>query len=164
MLQLPDAEQIHNLPRRLEAHPLILADDNSAQLHPAVSDDFDTPNEANRAHPVSVAEEMSMSRFIILKPPAPNSTPWNAGTQGLYPRPKGALSPNTSAWQESFPLWKVRVDGLEPQQAMLQIADNLSSNSFYIAADDWTHRNGRIWGIGKRMELSAMRQSSSLTS
>jgi hypothetical protein len=83
------AEQMHNLPRRWEAHPLILADENTAKLPPTVSNDFHTPNEANRAHSVSVAKEMSMSRLIVLKPPAPNSTPWNPGIQGLYPRPKG---------------------------------------------------------------------------
>jgi hypothetical protein len=83
---------------------------------------------------------------------------------GLYPRPKGASSPNTSAWQKSFPLWKVRVDGLKPQQAMFQIADNLSFKTFYIAADDWTKGDGRTWGIGKDMKLSAMRQNLSLTS
>ncbi len=97
-----------------------------------------------------VAEEMSMSQLIVLKPPEPNSTLWNPGAQGLYPRPKGALSPNTSAWQKSFPLWKVRVDRLKPQQAMFQIADNLSSNACYIAADDWTQRDWSTWGIGKR--------------
>ncbi len=46
--------------------------------------------------------------------------------------------------------WKVRVDGLKPQQAMFQTADTLCFNAFYIAADDWTQRDGRIWGIGKR--------------
>ncbi len=119
------AEQIHNLPLRLEAQLLILADDNSAQSPPAVSNDFHTPNKADQAHLVSVAEEMSMSCSILLTPPEPNPTQWNPGTQGLYPRLKGALSPNTSAWQKSFPLWKVMVDGLKPHQAMFQIADNL---------------------------------------
>ncbi len=93
-----------------------------------------------------------MSRLIVLKPTAPNSTPWIPGTMGLYPgtRPKAAPSPNTSAWQNSFPLWKVRVDALKLQPAMFQIADNISSNAFYIAADDWTKGDGQNWGIGKR--------------
>jgi hypothetical protein len=51
---------------------------------------------------------------------------------------------------KSFPLWEVRVDGLKPQQSMFQTAENLSSNAFYIAVDDWIQRNGRTWGIGKR--------------
>jgi hypothetical protein len=33
---------------------------------------------------------------------------------------------------------------------MFQTADTLSLNAFYIAADDWTQRDGRTWGIGKR--------------
>ncbi len=69
---------------------------------------------------------------------------------GLYPRPKGASAPNPTTWQKSFPLWEVRVDGLKPQQAMFQTAENLSSNAFYIAADDWIKSDGRTWGIGKR--------------
>ena len=36
-----------------------------------------------------------------------------------------------------------------PHHVMFQIADNLSSNAFYIAADDWTRRNGKEWGTGK---------------
>jgi len=93
---------------------------------------------------------MTMSRLIVLKPAAPNSAPWIPGTQGLYPRPTGASAPGSATWQKSFPLWKVRVDGLKPQQAMFQTADTLSLNAFYIAADDWTQRDGRTWGIGKR--------------
>jgi hypothetical protein len=59
---------------------------------------------------------------------------------GLYPRPKGASAPSTATWQKSFPHWKVRVDGLKPQQAMFQTAENHSFNAFYIAEDDWTQR------------------------
>ncbi len=33
---------------------------------------------------------------------------------------------------------------------MFQIADNLSPSAFYIAADDWTRKDGKKWGIGKR--------------
>jgi hypothetical protein len=33
---------------------------------------------------------------------------------------------------------------------MFHIADNLSSKAFYIAANDWTQRDGRTWEIGKR--------------
>jgi hypothetical protein len=33
---------------------------------------------------------------------------------------------------------------------MFQIADNLAPNAFYMAADDWTRRDGTEWGIGKR--------------
>ncbi len=33
---------------------------------------------------------------------------------------------------------------------MFQTADNLSFNAFYITAEDWTQRDGRTWGIGKR--------------
>jgi len=69
---------------------------------------------------------------------------------GLYPLPIGAQPSGSPAWQQNLPLWKVWVDGLKPQQAMFQIADNLSSSAFYIAADDWTRKNGKEWGIGKR--------------
>jgi hypothetical protein len=153
-------EQNHDLPRGAEAQPLIPADNNSAQLPSAVAGDSHTPAEATRTPPISVdAEKVSMSRRIVLKQAAPNSTPWIPGTMGLYPRPKGASAPNIATWQKSFPLWKVIVDGMKPQQAMFQTADNLSFNAFYTAADDWTQRDGRTWGIGKDMELSAMRQN-----
>ena len=69
---------------------------------------------------------------------------------GLYPLPKGAQPPGSPAWQQTLPLWKVRIDGLKPQQAMFQVADNITPNAFYIAADDWTRRDGQEWGIGKR--------------
>ena len=62
---------------------------------------------------------------------------------GLYSLPKGAQSPGSSAWQQTLPLWKVRIDGLKPQHAMFQAADNLSPSAFYIAADDWTRREGK---------------------
>ena len=35
-------------------------------------------------------------------------------------------------------------------EAMFQVADNLSNSAFYIAADDWTRKAGKEWGIGKR--------------
>ncbi len=33
---------------------------------------------------------------------------------------------------------------------MLQVVDNFTSSAFYIAADNWTRRDGKEWGIGKR--------------
>jgi hypothetical protein len=32
---------------------------------------------------------------------------------------------------------------------MFQTADNLSAQAFYIAADEWTRKDGQDWGIGK---------------
>ena len=91
-----------------------------------------------------------MSRLIVLKPIALGATPWTPGTMNLYPLPRGTNPPGSPMWQHTLPLWKVRVEGLKPQQAMFQIADNLSPGAFYIAADDWTRKNGKEWGIGKR--------------
>ena len=69
---------------------------------------------------------------------------------GLYPLPRGASPPSSLSCQKAFPLWKVRIEGMAPQQAMFQIADNLSPHAFYIAADDWTRKQGKEWGVGKR--------------
>jgi hypothetical protein len=33
---------------------------------------------------------------------------------------------------------------------MFQVADNISTSAFYIAADDWTRKDGKDWGIGKK--------------
>jgi hypothetical protein len=138
------SEQNHDLSQSAEAQPLIPADNDSAKLPSAVSDNSHTPAEATLAPPISIyAEKVNMSRLIVLKPTAPNSTPWIPGTMDLYPPLKGASSPSTATWQKSFPLWKVRVDGLKFQQAMFQTADNLSLNAFYITADNWTQRDGR---------------------
>ena len=91
-----------------------------------------------------------VSRTILLKPVVPEATPWKPGTMGLYPIPKGAQPPGSPIWQQTLPLWRVRIDGLKPQQAMFQAADNITSSAFYIAADDWTRRDGQTWGVGKR--------------
>ena len=64
----------------------------------------------------------------------------------MYSRPRGQPS---SEWPTSFPVCNVRVDGLRRQQAMFQTADNLSVQAFYIAADEWTRKDGQDWGIGK---------------
>jgi hypothetical protein len=134
-------EQNYDLPRGAEAQPLIPADKESAHLPSAIPGD--SPAEATRTTPMSVnAEKVNMSRLIVDKPAAPNSAPGIPGSMGLYPRPKGASAPGSVTWQKSFPLWKVRVDGLKSQQVMFQTADNLSFNALYIAADDWTQRNG----------------------
>jgi hypothetical protein len=99
------------------------------------------------------AELVARSRLIVVQPTAPNSTPWIPGTKGLYPRPRGSQLVGSSAWQQIPPaatLWNVRVEELRPQEAIFQVADNLSTNAFYIAADDWTRKDGKDWGIGKR--------------
>ena len=93
---------------------------------------------------------IDMSRLIVLRPSVSGSAPWKPGTPDLYPLPKGFMIPGSSAWPCTLPLWKVRVEGLQPQQAMFQVADNLSPSAFYIAADDWTRKDGVQWGIGKR--------------
>ena len=100
--------------------------------------------------PQALVEPVDMSRLIILRPTALGSTPWKPGTMDLYPLPRGTKPPSSSNWQQTLPLWKVRVEGLKPQQAMFQVADNLFPSAFYIAADDWTRQDGKEWGIGKR--------------
>jgi hypothetical protein len=67
----------------------------------------------------------------------PGFAPRIPGSTGLYPLPRSSTA-NFSAWRHSFPLWKVRAEGQSPQQAMFNMANNLSSDAFYIAADDWT--------------------------
>ena len=90
---------------------------------------------------------MDVSRTIVLKPSSAGITPWVPGTQPLYPRPRGAhFSPG---WPESLPIWRVRVNGLKPQAAMFRVADNISPTAFYIAADEWTRKDGKQWGVGK---------------
>ena len=37
------------------------------------------------------------------------------------------------------------MEGRKPQEAMFQMADNLSPSAFYIAADDWTRKDGEKW-------------------
>ncbi len=88
-----------------------------------------------------------MSRRIVLRTAAGGATPWIPGTLGLYSRPRGAQP--SSKWPTRFPVWNVRVDGLRRQQAMFQTADNISAQAFYIAADEWTRKDGQDWGIGK---------------
>ena len=111
-----------------------------------------TPPAANTStRPIQCgAEVVDMSRLIVLKPTLQRSTPWKPGTMGLYSPPRGSKPSGSLTWQCTLPIWKVRVDGLKPQQAMFQIADNLSPSAFYIAADDWTRKDGKEWGIGKR--------------
>ncbi len=112
-------EQNCDLPLGAEAQPLIPADKETAQLPSAVPDDSHTPAETTRIPPRSVnTEKVNMSRIIVLKPAAPNSAQWIPGTQGLLPRPKGASAPGSATWQKSFPLWKVRVDGLDIPASM----------------------------------------------
>ena len=73
---------------------------------------------------------------------------WIAGTDGLYPRPRGARPPNEHPTR--FPLWNPRVDGKPRQQAMFDYADRLSpAGAFYVAADVWTKKTGKDWGLGK---------------
>jgi hypothetical protein len=124
-------EQNSGLSQGLAAQPLILTDNDSAQpeIPSVISDDPRPPTEAARVPPPNVyAEQVTTSLPIVLRPATLNSTQWIPGTMGLYPRPKGALSPSSADWLKSFPLWKVRVDGLKPQQAMFQIADSLSDS------------------------------------
>ena len=73
---------------------------------------------------------------------------WIAGTDGLYPRPRGARPPNEQPTR--CPLWNPRVDGKPRQQAMFDYADRLSpAGAFYVAADVWTKKTGKDWGLGK---------------
>ena len=109
------------------------------------------PEEESHSRPPLVnAGLVNMSRLIVLLPRVQGSTPWEPGTTGLYPFPRGAKSSRSSDCLNSLPLWNVRVGGLKPQQAMFDTADSLQPNAFYVAADDWTKRDGKTWGIGKR--------------
>ena len=94
------------------------------------------------------AEVVDVSRPILLQPCAPGATPWIPGTQALYPRPRGVQP--SAGWPTSLPIWKVRVQGLKSQEALFRVADNISSTAFYIAADEWTRKDGKKWGVGKR--------------
>ena len=104
-----------------------------------------TPPAANTStRPIQCgAEVVDMSRLIVLKPTLQRPTQWKPGTMGLYSPPRGSKPSGSLTWQCTLPIWKVRVDGLKPQQAMFQIADNLSPSAFYIAADDWTRKDGK---------------------
>ena len=102
---------------------------------------------ANRVQ-VSVAQ---MSRQIVLRTAACGATPWIPGTSGLYSRPRGAQP--SFEWPNNFPVWNVRIDGLRLQQAMFQTADNISAKAFYVAADTWTRKDGKIGGLQSCLEL-----------
>ena len=73
---------------------------------------------------------------------------WKPGTDGLYPRPRGARPPTEHS--RRVPVWNPRVEGVRRQQAMLDTADRLSpAGAFYIAADALTKKNGQDWGLAK---------------
>ena len=130
-----------------EVSPSMPITDNATHLALALPTSATPPAASASTRPIQDDTEMEdMSRLIILKPTLQRSTPWKPGTMGLYSPPRGSKPPGSSTWQCTLPIWKVRVDGLKPQQAMFQIADNLSPSAFYIAADDWTRKDGKEWG------------------
>ena len=98
--------------------------------------------------PPTLAEWVDMTRPVVLQPVLSGITAWKPGTLGLYARPRGAQDPGS--WPTALPIWKVRVDGLKPMEAMFQFADNITQSALYIAADDWTRKAGKEWSVGKR--------------
>ena len=83
---------------------------------------------------------IDMTRKVLLKSVRQDATPWTLGTLGLYPRPRVALY--TQQLPTALPMWKIWLDGLRPQDAMFKVADSISEDAFYIAADDWTCQGG----------------------
>ena len=71
----------------------------------------------------------------------PGLTPWIPGTQGLYPRFLPVAAPVHGIPQ--FPVWNARIAGMQRQQAMFQLADEIEKQdpargAFYVAADVWS--------------------------
>lgn len=89
-----------------------------------------------------------MTRQVIQRSMKKDATPWTPGTLGLHPRPRGA--PYTQQLPTTLPIWKIWIDGLRSQDAMFKVADSISEDAFYIAADDWTRQGGESWHAGKR--------------
>ena len=55
--------------------------------------------------------------------------------------------------RQLFPIWQVRVPNTSPQAAMFQVADNITKNAFYIAADEWTRKSREEWKVTKGFGL-----------
>jgi hypothetical protein len=49
----------------------------------------------------------------------------------------------------TFPIWNAKCPGMKRQEAMFTLADRISPDAFYIAADEWTRKDGNDWGVGK---------------
>jgi hypothetical protein len=92
--------------------------------------------------------QIQLSRPILLRREIPGASPWIPMTRNLYSRPDG--SPYSQSLPTTFPIWKVWIANTRPQQAMFQIADNISQTAFYIAADDWTRKPGEEPKVIKR--------------
>ena len=97
--------------------------------------------------PVSPSLSDRVINRMITTKDIPETTPWKPGTLGLYPRP---LSMEMSKEQNtSFPIWNAKQPGFKRQDAMFLSADKISPNAFYVAADEWTRKDGKDWGVGK---------------
>ncbi len=44
----------------------------------------------------------------------------------------------------------MRKPGLKLQETTFQVADNIANDAFYIAADVWSRKDGKTWGVGKK--------------
>jgi hypothetical protein len=66
----------------------------------------------------------------------------------LYSRPTEAQS--SQDWPTKFPIWNMRKPGLKLQETTFQAADNIAKDAFYIAADVWSRKDGKTWGVGKK--------------
>ena len=118
----------------------------------------------NNAHSPALPLQppLFLDRKIVVKGASPVATPWVPGTEGLYPRPKGAHRSEVQA--PAFPIWNLHEKGKCWQQAMFLAADRIEqaqresanvngvkfkSPTLYVAADVWTRKNGKEWGLGK---------------
>ena len=102
-----------------------------------------------RHHPALADSKPGEYRRIITTEPTklipdprtiPGLTPWSPGTCGLYPNFNGS--------KQQFPIWNLRVDGMQRQQSMFTLSDAISPTAFYVAADVWS-RVADSWRLGK---------------
>jgi hypothetical protein len=78
-------------------------------------------------------------RRVLVREVTPGSTPWEPGTVGLYPRPRGAHRSNAQA--TAFPVWNMRMEGKGWQQAMFHAADIIEQNGA-------TGGGENVWPLG----------------
>ena len=95
-----------------------------------------------------LAQTVNISRLVTLKPTCPHTSPWIPGTMDLYSRPTEAQS--SQDWPTKFPIWNMRKPGLKLQETTFQVAYNIAKDAFYIAADVWSRKDGKTWGVGKK--------------
>jgi hypothetical protein len=78
----------------------------------------------------------------------PQREAWKPGTDGLYPRPRGARPPTEHSTR--LPVWNPRVEGVRRQQAMLDTADRLSVTSRSVLCSRGCMDQEKRTGLGLR--------------